>query len=117
MENQDSYLEYHVIDMVQAQQFAARFFDQHTEDTEYDLHARRAIMRKFQKRVMDVFHDDLLHSATIDDDFLNDDDPDVVDTYQIYKAFTQMFPRYDVISIIPMTITGAVGFVVQFKPM
>lgn len=112
-------LECHVIDSVQCQMFAARWMieREHDSDIATDVHSRRAQLRAFQKHVMDLFHDVLIQTSRIDDEYLDDDDPDVVDLYKVYQAFVDIFPQYDVVSIVPMTMTGAVAFVVQFKPM
>jgi len=108
MQLQVPQLECHVINSLAAQTFASRFFDEQTRDVDHDQTGARNVLRLFQKHVIDIFHDVLVPSASIDDDFLDDDDPDVVDTYRIYKEYKSYMPRMEIISIIPITIGGAV---------
>uniref|UniRef100_A0AB39CCX3 Uncharacterized protein n=1 Tax=Pseudomonas phage RVTF4 TaxID=3236931 RepID=A0AB39CCX3_9VIRU len=108
MQVQVPQLECHVINSIHAQTFAARFFDEKTKDVDHDQHGARNVLRLFQKHVMDIYHDILIESATIDDDFLHDEDPDVVAVYQIYKEYKSFMPRMEIVSMMPITLGGAV---------
>lgn len=105
-------LECHTVQSIQLISFAQRFLDEVTADTDAsDIHSSRQNLRRFQKLVMDIYHDVLIESADIDDDFLNDDDPNVVDTYKVYKEFKTLMPRMEIVSMVPMTLGGTVAFV------
>lgn len=100
--------------------FATRFLDLEMAGSDQDtwistsLSSRRGLVNKFQKLVMDIFCDDLFMETILEtpDSEL---DQDVFDTYQIYKEFITMFPSYDVIGIVPMNITGTMGFITELK--
>lgn len=104
-------LECHVVQTLTGIVFAQRFYDEMTIDTDGDVHTGREVLRRFQKTVMDIFHDVLVPSSDIDDDFLDDDDPNVVDTYKLYREFKRMKPTHEIVSIVPMTIGGSVAFI------
>lgn len=105
--------------------FAERFLDielntpeQHDQDDDTvvasPLARRRGLVNKFQKLVMDIFCDELFMETILEtpDEQL---DQDLLDTYNIYHEFTTMFPLYELIAIVPVNLTGTIGFITQPK--
>lgn len=76
---------------------------------------RRGLLNKFQKLVMDIFCDDLF-METILETPESQLETEVGEVYAIYKEFITKFPHYEVIAIVPMTLTGTVGFITEFRP-
>jgi hypothetical protein len=78
---------------------------------------RRKLLHAFQTTVMDEFVNTIIESPRIDDGFLEDDDQDVVDTYKVYADYVKRYPGIEVISIIPIDLTGTFGFIIEPKDM
>jgi hypothetical protein len=127
--NEPSY-DYLVVPLQSAAAFGVRYRDNVIADTDMDLKTRRAMLGKFQKIVMDAFHNVLLDGVVLDDGFLEFDDDeqlemicpgvtseDVVDVYRMYREFMLNFPVGEIITMIPIDMSGTVGVVVEPKPM
>lgn len=103
--------------------FAGRWLKEFKYDDEQDQlfelgsSRNRRLITRFQQEVMDIFEDVIMNYTHDKDDFLEDSDLDVVDVYRLYKEFHEMYPKHDVLSIIPVNISGTFAWVVQPKDM
>lgn len=103
--------------------FAGRWLKDYDRDDGDDLQRElgssrnRRLITKFQQEVMDIFEEVIMTYTHEKDDLLEDTDQDVVDVYRLYREFHEMYPKHDVLTIIPVNLSGTFGWVVQPKDM
>lgn len=115
-----------------AEEFRMRFYDERqcqdepnpelslilSKHEQKDLgEARQKILHFFQRTVMSAYGENILESAGASEELLYDEDPDVVSMYKVYHEFKVNNPRLDVLTMLPIDMSGTFGFIVYPNDM
>jgi hypothetical protein len=114
-------LEFVTLRSEEARNAGMNFYLENTTDVEVDKKLERELLNKFQKNVMDTYVESIAEviaeSPHVGDDFLDDEDPDVVMVWRMLKECAPFLKCDEVISIIPLDFIGNLGFVVSTHPI